>query len=287
MPSSSLASLCIRRAHRAYATIASPGVAKSAQATSAPMKVKERRAQTTEEFARTPAEARVLTRVEKRNVVRPQVTANSLRSRLRGVRVARRADGSVGEQIIGQRIYLPNVLFTLVRNHTLPGKPYNPHEATFRVTQNITKTDVRAYLSALYGVECTYIRTDNYLVSMKHRKRIATGRLEDKGQKRSYKRAVVGLKEPFYYPQMVEDMNGRERWLREATLEDSFKLKEWKILQTAMSVKVNERSKENNVTALKEQWDTRKTIMRRLWERREERERVTRDFAKQLDERRS
>ena len=61
-------------------------------------------------------------------------------------------DGAV---LLGERIYLPNVIFRMVRNHTLPGEPYNPFEATFRIPQSITKTDIRSYLLAVYGVECT------------------------------------------------------------------------------------------------------------------------------------
>ncbi|EJD07473.1 uncharacterized protein FOMMEDRAFT_42049, partial [Fomitiporia mediterranea MF3/22] len=103
--------------------------------------------------------------------------------------------------IVGQRIYLPNIIFTLVRNQTPPGKPYNPYEATFYVPQNITKTDIRSYLLAIYGVECTYIRTDNYYVPIKQRHAETIGRLQTpRGPKRSHKRAVVGLKQPFYYP---------------------------------------------------------------------------------------
>ncbi|THH09725.1 hypothetical protein EW145_g1809 [Phellinidium pouzarii] len=286
MASSSIASLCLRRAHRTFATIASPSVASAAQAASAPEKVKERREQTANEFAKTPVDSRATTRTEKRRLVQPQIAHDSPRSRLRGVRAVKRADGSVGVQVVGQRIYLPNILFTLVRNHTLPGKAYNPYEATFHIPQNITKTDVRSYLRTLYGVDCTYIRTDNYLVPMKYEKSVRLGRREDDHTKRAYKRAVVGLKEPFYYPQMVEDMNGRERWLREAAIEDSFRLKEWKDIKKAMMEK-QRGATENNVTVLKDMRTTRKTILRKLWERREEREKTIRDFAKQLDERRS
>lgn len=246
------------------------------------MKIKDRRAQTVTEFARTPKNGRALSREENRELVRPQIKRTE-RSRLRGVRVMRRSDGTVGEQIVGQRIYLPNIIFTLVSNHTPAGKPYNPYEATFHIPQNITKTDVRSYLHSIYGVECTYIRTDNYLVSMKYKKALSIGRLEDKNNKRAYKRAVVGLKQPFYYPLMVEDMNGKDRWLREATLEDTFRLKDMKLIQNAMSVKVVNGTRENNIDALAQNWDTRKNILRKLHERREERESAARDFAKRLE----
>ena len=55
-------------------------------------------------------------------------------------------------EVVGQKIFLPNIIFKLVRNHTPAGQPYNPYEATFRVPPSVTKTDVRAYLLAVYGV---------------------------------------------------------------------------------------------------------------------------------------
>lgn len=287
MASTSRSMLALRRAQRAYATIAPNKAAESAQASSAALKIKEKRAQTEVDFARTPAAERIVTLSEKRALVKPAIERDATRGRLRGVRTIRRRDGTVGEQIVGQRIYLPNIIFTLVRNHTPPGKAYNPYEATFRISQNITKTDVRSYLHSIYGVECSYIRTDNYLVPMKHEKAIAVGRIRDHNQKRAYKRAVVGLKEPFYYPQMVEDMNGKDRWLREQDLEDSFRLKEWKQIMTAAAVKAQEGlNGKNKISDLTAVWDTKKRVYRKLWEQREEREKRTREIAKELDERR-
>ena len=285
MASTSRSILALRRAQRAYATIANDAAAtKAAQASSAALKIKEKRSQTEAAFAKTSEAERSLTLTEKRAFVRPEVQRDSARSRLRGVRTVRHSDGSTGEQIMGQRIYLPNIIFTLVHNHTPPGKAYNPYEATFRIPQNITKTDVRSYLHAIYGVECTYIRTDNYLVPMKHQKAIAMGRAIDRGQKRAYKRAVVGLKEPFYYPQMVEDMNGRDRWLREQDLEDSFRLKEFKEISKAMSVKGDRSLRENNASKLAAVWNTKKQVYRKLWEQREAREKKTKEIAKELEE---
>ena len=206
---------------------------------------------------------------------------------MRGVRPVRYKDGTVSKQIVGQRIYLPNIIFTLVRNHTPSGQAYNPYEATFYIPQNITKTDIRSYLHAVYGVEYTYIRTDNYFKPLKYLKKIDTGIKPDENVKTSYKRAVVGLKQPFYYPQMVEDMNGRDRWLREATLEEMFKMKEVKQLQTALAAKFADsvvQTRNNDVPSLARRWDSRKKILRRLWERREERERAAREIAGQLEE---
>ncbi|KZT43067.1 hypothetical protein SISSUDRAFT_963123, partial [Sistotremastrum suecicum HHB10207 ss-3] len=98
--------------------------------------------------------------------------------------------------VVGQRIYLPNIIFRLIRNKTLPGQPYNPYEATFRIPNSVTKNDVRSYLLAMYGVETTYIRTDNYFSPLYRN----YDRTQKTRRQYTYKRAVVGLVEPFYYP---------------------------------------------------------------------------------------
>ncbi|EJD43689.1 hypothetical protein AURDEDRAFT_114508 [Auricularia subglabra TFB-10046 SS5] len=124
-------------------------------------------------------------------------------------------------KIVGKRIFLPNIIFRLVRNPTPKGHPYNPFEATFRVPPSITKLDIRSYLHAMYGLDVTYIRTDNHpgwvmkAVDYTHRKR-------GKIVRPTHKRAVVGLREPFYYPLMLEDMSAEERKAREEELERDF-----------------------------------------------------------------
>ena len=137
---------------------------------------------------------------------------NARRARLRGI---------VSSRVVGQKIYLPNTVFKLVRNHTPSGKPYNPYEATFRIPPSVTKTDVRSYLWAVYGVKTTYIRTANYISPLR---RTQLG-LRPVGSHRTYKRAVVGLEDPFYYPQDLEDMDKLERTKREKWLEERFALK--------------------------------------------------------------
>ena len=144
---------------------------------------------------------------------------NDRRSRIRGAKVVKKKDGTTQTQVVGQKVYLPNIIFRMVRNFTPPGKPYNPYEATFRVSQSITKTDIRSYLAAVYGVQTTYIRTDNYLSPYK---RTRTGWTKER---KEYKRAVVGLVEPFYYPQAIEDMPRVERESRQKWLETNFFIK--------------------------------------------------------------
>lgn len=156
---------------------------------------------------------------------------NHKRTRIRGTKLVKKEDGMTQTQVVGQKVYLPNVIFRMVRNFTPPGKPYNPYEATFRVSQSVTKTDIRSYLASVYGVQTTYIRTDNYLSPYK---RTFTGWTK---ARKEYKRAVVGLVEPFYYPQAIEDMPRVKREERQKWLENTFlikhlqEMKAWELLR--------------------------------------------------------
>ncbi|KAJ2918636.1 hypothetical protein MD484_g1754, partial [Candolleomyces efflorescens] len=141
---------------------------------------------------------------------------NSRRSRIRGFKLETQTDGSKLVKVVGQRVYLPNIEFKLVRNHTPTGQPYNPYEATFRIVKSITKTDIRSYLDAVYGVKTTYIRTDNYYAPEDRRR--------GKMAHRSYKRAVVGLVDPFYYPHRVEDMEPEKKKERLEWLDKEFSI---------------------------------------------------------------
>jgi len=164
---------------------------------------------------------------------------NDRRTRIRGTKVVKTEDGTTQTQVVGQKVYLPNVIFRMVRNFTPPGKAYNPFEATFRVSQSITKTDIRSYLSAVYGVQTTYIRTDNYLSPYK---RTHTGWVK---KRKEYKRAVVGLVEPFYYPQAIEDMAQVEREKRQKWLDDNFFVKDLKNMRTWELLRMTKKGSKN------------------------------------------
>ncbi|KAG6916129.1 hypothetical protein DXG01_008360 [Tephrocybe rancida] len=142
---------------------------------------------------------------------------NERRSRIRGFKTVER--GGIEEtEVVGRRVYLPNIVIRLVRNNTLPDAPYNPYEATFRIPKSVTKTDMRSYLLAVYGVQTTYIRTDNYIAPE------PKGRARTRKAFKTYKRAVVGLVEPFYYPHRVEDMPEKEQQERMQWIEDNFQI---------------------------------------------------------------
>ncbi|KIL69452.1 hypothetical protein M378DRAFT_8099 [Amanita muscaria Koide BX008] len=146
------------------------------------------------------------------------------RSRIRGLKTIHR-DGKDVVKVLGQPIYLPNVIIRLVRNQTPPGQPYNPYEATFRVPRSVTKTDIRSYLMAVYGVQTTYIRTDNYISAIYPR--IGHKRKAFK----TYKRAVVGLVDPFYYPHRLEDMVEEKRQEREKWIEENYQIQQHRAIQ--------------------------------------------------------
>lgn len=139
------------------------------------------------------------------------------RSRVRGVKGSKQAairdDGDVDSstdaeptmEVLGQSIYLPNIQIRLMRNHTPPGEAYDPNVATFRIPHNMTKPDLRSYLSALYGMTVTFIRTDNYFPAVKRMPGGGQVRVPV-GSQKSYKRAIVGLTEPFHYPDDVDEL---------------------------------------------------------------------------------
>lgn len=158
---------------------------------------------------------------------------NERRTRIRGLRFHLQ-NGKKTVQAVGQKVYLPNIIFRLVRNQTPPGQSYNPYEASFRVPQSVTKTDIRSYLLSVYGVETTYIRTDNFISPLF---RARYGGAERRSHK-TYKRAVVGLVQPFEYPAAVEDMSGPAREKTEDWLERSFGIKAMKHMRRGALLKM-------------------------------------------------
>jgi len=192
---------------------------------------------------------------------------NARRSRLRGVRLAANVQGQKVTRVIGQPVYLPNIIFRLVRNYTPPGQPYNPYEATFRVPHSVTKTDIRSYLLAVYGVKTTYIRTDNYFAP-------EPDRFREKMTHKSYKRAVVGLVDPFYYPHRVEDMTEEVRRDHETWVEQHFRIGEWRIGRKVELLHISQKM------MLKAPYATKRShILRLIAERKQKREGLVSEIA--------
>ena len=198
---------------------------------------------------------------------------NARRSRVRGF--IRKEKGDITEtEVLGRRIYLPNILLRLVRNNTPPGQPYNPYEATFRIPQSVTKTDVRSLLQAIYGVKVTYIRTDNYISPWY---RTVNG-FERRSYK-TYKRAVVGLVDPFYYPHRLEDMPADKRKEREEWIEKHFSIQHTRNLQKEELLRMT-RGQGRMSWKFNAPYATKKShIIRLVAERRAKREGLVNDFA--------
>jgi ribosomal protein L23 len=127
---------------------------------------------------------------------------------------------SVRKQITGVRIYLPNIIIRLVRNLTPPGLPYDPFIATFRIPTSMTKIDLRSYLKAVYDLDVSFIRTDIFQGNWRRVRRGRNNHRESvfwerrRGSEHDYKRAIVGLFEPFHYPDDVEEMKALGREMR-------------------------------------------------------------------------
>jgi large subunit ribosomal protein L23 len=197
---------------------------------------------------------------------------NSKRSRIRGVRPVNKVDGRTEWKVVGQKVYLPNVLFRMVPNHTLEGQPYNPYEATFRIPQSITKTDIRSYLANIYGVKSTYIRTDNYFSPL-FKAHSGTAAKTKTRAHRTYKRAVVGLVEPFYFPMQLEDMPQKEREERQKFIEERYGIEEMKEAMKMSMLRMTKRSSSMKAWKWRGEASTRRgTILKMVANRRAERE---------------
>ncbi|KAG8953429.1 hypothetical protein FRC04_002271 [Tulasnella sp. 424] len=274
---------------RSYSTQPPKATAKAAQKASLPLQValrREQKGQTNVDQDR----ARYELLKAKGELLQPDGATPSYkewlekttrrRRRVRGTqtRTPSDPDAEPETEVVGQKIYLPNMVFRLMRNHTPKGQPYNPYEATFRIPRSITKNDVRSYLSAVYGVECTYIRTDNYIAPLK-RTLVDGHRTETKrigGLETTYKRAVVGLVEPFIYPNAVEDMTAKERDDHEAWME--------KMFQTKTYEKYRKEMKQDPRTGMlsKRAMSNRGHILEKVMQKRKERDELMKDAVQNL-----
>ncbi|KAF8202473.1 hypothetical protein BJ912DRAFT_944909 [Pholiota molesta] len=238
---------------RSYATTPStmPHMAKVARTASAPLAVRLRRRK---QFGKTPAGATDATE----NGLTPSDKATYDRLKLLKNCVGPdpwfpycSARGPHMTDVVGQKVYLPNIVMRLVRNHTPPGQPYNPYEATFRIPQSVTKTDVRSLLLAVYG---------------------------------TYKRAVVGLVEPFYYPQRLEDMEPEARKEREEFIERNFAIQHTRNLQKEELLRLT-KGQGRMSWKFKAPYATKRShIIRLVSERRAARENLVADFASGMRE---
>jgi large subunit ribosomal protein L23 len=87
----------------------------------------------------------------------------------------------------------------------------------------VTKNDLRSYLKSVYGLDVSFIRTDIYYGKITRNRQ--TGRKERKaGSANNYKRATVGLYEPFHYPDDEQELRSISWYSgRQSSLYDEFK----------------------------------------------------------------
>lgn len=109
------------------------------------------------------------------------------------------------QQEEAQQIYLPNMVFRLVRNS--PREQNNPFIATFRVPVQLTKPDIVSYLWQVYGLKVTSIST---ITEMGDKVRMRPGRYVSERRMKNTKKAIVGMEEPFWFPEKRP-----ESWLRD------------------------------------------------------------------------
>lgn len=105
---------------------------------------------------------------------------------------------------------------------------YNPYIATFRVPPALNKIDIKGYLKAVYNLDTTFVHT-----SINHKTRFkaqnGAGAWQNGKSKDNFKRAVVGLTKPFYYPNDPLGMTLEERKSYEERLDADFMVKEYKV----------------------------------------------------------
>jgi len=145
----------------------------------------------------------------KSTIKAPRYSKNSSRISGRSARKPRKAtsptdlkvDGKLGEYepaTQGEiKVFLPSVFMRLVRNNG--EHKDDPYTATFRTSLQLTKPDISNYLKNIYGLHITSIRTINYLSKLK-RNPIGGGYSRAGGTK-NYKKVVVTMTEPFWFPE--------------------------------------------------------------------------------------
>ncbi|BGP59051.1 hypothetical protein NBRC10512v2_000342 [Rhodotorula toruloides] len=136
----------------------------------------------------------------------PRYSRHSSRIRGRGPQRAPRYIEQATKDEALVDLYLPSVFVRLVRNtEEYADDPFTatfPHQARLQ----LTKPDIVNYLRNIYGLEVTSVRTMNYLGPLK--RSAGGGTVRD--SKKTYKKVLVTLKEPFWYPE--EPTRG---WLNE------------------------------------------------------------------------
>lgn len=114
---------------------------------------------------------------------------------------------------VGIPTLLPTESVRLVRNFVPKGGKADPWKASFRLPLDMSKHALVNYLRSIYGLRVTWVRTQVYR-SQITRSRVGRGRTA-KGQ-RTWKKAEVGLLEPFVFPELSQQFR-RESLMQEVS----------------------------------------------------------------------
>ncbi|KAJ2373058.1 mitochondrial 54S ribosomal protein YmL41 [Coemansia sp. RSA 2607] len=118
------------------------------------------------------------------------------------------------------KVYFPNIVFKII-----PDARLAKNQAAFRVPLNINKLDIKDYLTHVYNVTVTDVRTTVFPG------KLAVNRYSGQKERSSrIKKAIVTMKEEFEYPKEAntdKDFGGLE--MKYETLRRANKLKGWRI----------------------------------------------------------
>jgi large subunit ribosomal protein L23 len=114
---------------------------------------------------------------------------------------------------VGIPTLLPTETVRLVRNFVPKGGKADPWKASFRLPLDMSKHALVNYLRSIYGLHVTWVRTQVYR-SQISRSRVGRGKTA-KGQ-RTWKKAEVGLLEPFVFPELTQQFR-RESLMQEVS----------------------------------------------------------------------
>jgi ribosomal protein L23 len=126
-----------------------------------------------------------------------KISIHSSKIKGRGPQKPRKALNDDQTALAGEvKIFLPSVFMRLVRNSGAhAGDPYT---ATFRTDLRLNKPDISNYLKNVYGLSITSLRTINYLSAV--RRNPIGGGYSRKGATKNYKKVMVTMEQPFWYP---------------------------------------------------------------------------------------
>ncbi|KAJ2750085.1 mitochondrial 54S ribosomal protein YmL41 [Coemansia aciculifera] len=118
------------------------------------------------------------------------------------------------------RVYFPNLVFKII-----PDVRLSKNQAAFRVPLNVNKLDIKDYLTHIYNVNVTDVRTAVF------QGKLTVNRFTGQKERTSRtKKAIVTTKEEFEYPQEAnvdQDFGGME--VQYEQMRRANKLKGWRI----------------------------------------------------------